>query len=240
MGAPASSCGFILAGNVICCYRNSTSSSELLLKMKTNLLPWNTTERKHLFFQNARLHWASPAASQEQMCSLLLAWDAASSQSQFPGYRSALRAAIWWANPRCAWVCFHNTTCSKRLILIPHSKALILTKICKPRVPANKHNPISSPNPSSDSIQALLQLLKCHLQRWQTFQRYSKHSPEKTMRLTWLLQPKLHFIRDGREMSSEHWGPLAGTHQMCWNEKELFLPFFLQVSTLSVHRHSPG
>lgn len=96
------------------------------------------------FFQNARLHWASPAASQEQMCSLLLAWDAASSQSQFPGCRSALWAAIWWANLRCSWVCFHKATCSGRLILIPHSKALILTKISKSQVPVKTQPHFSS------------------------------------------------------------------------------------------------
>lgn len=125
------------------------------------------------FLQNARLHWASPAASQDQMCSLLLAWDAASSQWQFPGYRSALWAATWWANPRCSWVCFHKAACSGRLILIPHSKALVLTKIPKPQVPVNKHNPISALNPSSDSIQVLLQLLKCHLHPSELQQTFS-------------------------------------------------------------------
>lgn len=55
------------------------------------------------------------------------------------------------------------------------------------------------------------------------------------MGFTWFLQPKLHFIRDGKEMPSELWGPLVGTHRMCWNGDELFLLFFLQVSTQSVH-----
>lgn len=132
------------------------------------------------------------------MCSLLPAWDAASSQSQFPGYRSALWAAIWGADPRCSWVCFHKATRSGRLILIPHSKAL--KRISKPPVPINKHNPISALNSSSDSIQVLLQLLECRPHPSETEQTFSS----EVTGLTWLLQPKSHFIRGGKETPSGH------------------------------------